>query len=382
MSDPAGVPPDAAEIARRFDAAGGFTVGLEEEVMILDPETLDLAPRIDELLQRVAGDPRFRPELPAAQVEIVTGPHARVGDAIAELAAARADLAAAAGDSLALAACGYHPFADPLGQLRPGPRTSTLEDRYASVARRQTVAALQIHVAVGGAERSLAVYNHLRCHLPALLALAANAPYLGGIDSGLATVRPTVAIQLPRQGIPPALDDVEQLARELAWGRRAGVLDIPGRWWWELRPHVAHGTLEVRVCDAQTTVEDAGALAAWVQALCAHLAELHDAGVAPPHPSHWRIAENRWSAIRHGVEGELADLDTGEPRATRERLRELRAAIAGPAERLGAADWLAHAERLIEVNGALRQRALAASGSLRELVGGLRDGFVPAPAAA
>ena len=314
---------DAARLRRRFDETGGLTVGIEEEVMVLDPETLDLAPRADELLARVENDPRFTAELPAAQVEILTAPSACVADVITELGAARRELHQAADGAVALAVAGTHPFASELGVLNTAPRYAGLRERYASVAHRQLVAGLQIHVAVGGADRSLAVYNALRGLLPEILALAANAPFHGGLDTGLATVRPLIAGQLPRQGLPPFLESWEHYAAELAWGARAGMLSDATQWWWELRPHPRHGTLELRVPDAQTSLGPAAGIAAFVQALCAWLADRVDGGEPVAHPPLWRIAENRWSAIRHGLDGSLADLDSGEPRPTRTRVSEL-----------------------------------------------------------
>ena len=144
------------------------------------------------------------------------------------------------------------------------------------MARRQLVCALQVHVAVGGADRSLAVYNALRPWLPAIAALAANAPYHDGRDTGMASIRPKISELLPRQGIPPAISSWDAFADALRWGVASGAMPVPGRWWWELRPHPAYGTLEVRVPDAQATVADAAAVTALVVCLVAWLAERHD----------------------------------------------------------------------------------------------------------
>jgi len=151
----------------RFDAVTPLTVGLEEELMLVDPRTLDLLPRAKEVVERAA-DPRFKPELPAAQLEIVLPPTTTVGESVAALAAARRDLAAAADGIGLLLAAAVHPFASPLGELSEGPHYEALAREYGDVARLQLVCALQVHVAVGGAERTLAVYNALRSHLPEL----------------------------------------------------------------------------------------------------------------------------------------------------------------------------------------------------------------------
>ena len=369
-------PPSAAQLRRAFDEAGGFTVGVEEETMLLDPATLDLAPRAGELLARLGGDRRFKRELPAAQLEIATAPAATVADAVGQLAAARRALAAAA-DGLALPACaGVHPFAAAEGELSDGDRYALLRDAYGPIARRQLVAGLQVHVAVGGAERALAVCNALRAHLPELAALAANAPFHAGRDSGLASVRPTISTLLPRQGLPPHLDSWEQLADELRWGAAAGAVRGARMWWWELRPHPALGTLELRVADAQTTVGEAAAVVAVAQALVATLAARWEAGAAPPPVPDWRIAENRFSALRHGLDGTLADLSSGAPVPTRTRLAALLDELEPAAERLGCGDGLAAARALVDANGAIRQRAVAAERGLDGLARWLAERFL------
>ena len=339
-----------------FDAPRPFTVGLEEEVFLLDPDGFELSERAPELLERLGGAGRFKLELPAAQIELVTSPHDDVAGAIAELADARRELIAGADGLVAFGGSGVHPFSAEEGALNPGPRYERTAAEYGRVARRQLVSALQVHVAVGGADRTLAVHNALREHLPELAALAANAPFHGGVDTGLASVRPKVSEGLPRQGVPPALASWEEFEAELGWGERSGFLPEPALWWWELRPHLTHGTLEVRVPDTQSTVAEAGAVAAAVHALVVWLAGRHDAGDLPEPAPTWRIAENRWSACRHGVEGELADLRTGERRPTRAVLDELLGTIGADLAR-----------PLVERNGAIRQREVAAAHGVRAL---------------
>jgi carboxylate-amine ligase len=366
--------PTPESLRAAFDAPSGFTVGLEEEVMLLDRRTLGLLPRGPELRDRLRGDPRVQLELPAAQLELVVGPAATVPDAVAQLRAARADLRAALAGEAVAACAGVHPFAGLEGPLNGGPAYGPLGDEYAAAARRQLVSALQVHVAVRGADRALAVYESLRRHLPEVAALAANAPFQAGRDTGMASVRPLVCRMLPRQGVPPPLSGWDEYARELAWGARAGNVQPPGRWWWELRPHVLHGTLELRVPDAQTELEDAGAVAAFVQCLCAELAARHDAGERPAPVPTWRIEENRWSAARHGSRGTMADLETGRPEPTADRLHRLVDRLAGHAAELGCAGELARAHALVDEPGWHRQRAAARSG-LHALVADLADRY-------
>jgi glutamate---cysteine ligase / carboxylate-amine ligase len=369
---------DAANLRRTFERAhdAPMTVGLEEELMLLDPVTHDLAPRAREVLERLYGDPRFVPEMPAAQLEIVGPPAATVREAAGAVGAARADLAAAADGLARLAGAGVHPFAAAEGVLMRGERYEAILAEYGPVARRQLVFGLHVHVAVGGAERALAVFNALRGFLPEIAALGANAPFYEGVDTGLASMRPKLCDILPRQGVPPAIDSWDELAAAFAWARRSGAMSDASQWWYEARLHPEHGTIEVRVPDSQSRLEDTAALAAVVHALVARLAERHDGGERLPSSPTWRIAENRWSACRHGTEGTLADLETGEPRPARERLGALLDELAPAADRLGCAGELASARGLVEVNGAARQRQVAADRGVTGLAAWLADRFL------
>jgi carboxylate-amine ligase len=356
----------SANLRAAFDVAAPMTVGVEEELMLLDPETLDLTPRAADVLARVEGDPRFKPEMPAAQLEIVLPPVATVGEAARALAAARGDLADAAQGIGVLAGAGVHPFASPAGPLTAGERYEVVASEYGPAARYQLVFGLHVHVAVRPAERALAVYNALRGYLPFVAALAANAPYYAGGDTGLASVRPKISELLPRQGVPPPLHSFEELEAAVRWARIE-----PARWWWEARLHPGFGTAEVRVPDTQTTVAETAAIAAFVQALVAWLAGRHEAGEELHTAPTWRIAENRWSACRHGLEGTMTDLVTGEAAPTREWIAALLGQLAPVAERLGCAPELAGVD--VAANGAQRQRS---AGGPRPATSWIADRFL------
>ena len=358
-----------------FDGTSPFTVGLEEEVMLLDPETFDLADRAPEMLDRLGGAPGFKLELPRSQIEIITPPEGNVPAAIAHLAQSRAALAEAVAGEVRPAVAAVHPFAAPSGEVNDGERYDRTIAEHGPVARRQRVCALQVHVAVGGADRTLAVYNALREHLPAIAALAANGPVYGGDDTGFASVRPLIGGLLPRQSIPPAFASWDEFAAELRWGAAAGRVPDAGFWWWELRPHARHGTLELRVPDAQTTLGEAGAVAAVVQALVADLAARLDAGERAETARTWRIAENRWTACREGLDGTFADVRTAAPTPVREHLIALLDRLGPIAERLGSARELSDARDLVAENGALRQRSVFATDGARGLAAWLADRF-------
>jgi carboxylate-amine ligase len=345
---------NADTLRARFDAPDELGIGIEEELFLLDPETLDLAPHAREVVEATAGDPRFKLELPAAQLEIVTPPCPDLASAVASLAAARRDLARAAEPYGVLMTAGTHPFTDELGVLTDDPRYVRTLTEYGERARRQLVSGLHLHVSLGGAERTLAVYNALRAHLPELAALAANAPLHAGRDTGLASIRPTIAVQLQRQGVPPHIPSWEWFADALSWGEASDTVPDPRRWWFELRLHTTYGTLELRAPDAQSSIDDVHGVAALAHGLIGWLATRHDAGEELAVADTWRIDENRWAAMRSGVEGTLADLATGERRPTRELLLER-------IEQTGADA----ARPLVEANGALRQRAIAADSGVR-----------------
>ena len=373
-NDPAALPLDRAWLRATFDIERPCTIGLEEELMLLDPATLDLAPCASEAIAAMGGDKRFKLELVAAQIESVTVPVQTVSRAAAALSAARRDLQAALQDTTLVAGAGMHPFADPLGELNDGLRYEALSEEFASVARRQLVFGLHVHVAVSGAARAIAVHDALRSYLPEIAALGANAPFYDGRDSGLASVRPTIVTALPRQGIPPALRSWDAFLAALSWAANAGALPDPRRWWWDLRLHPIHGTIEVRVLDTQTTVSETAAIAALVHALVATLAERFDAGEYLPVAPTWRIAENRWWATRDGLDARLADLLTGERTAVRERLHALLDEVAPAAQRLGCAAELDDARALVDGRGgAGHQREVAQSDGLGGLVAWLAD---------
>ncbi len=313
---------DLDDVRRVFDAVEPDTIGLEEEVLLLDRMSRRPVPVAAQVVTAMR-DAHIETELPACQVEIRSGQHADVTAAAAELRAERAALLDACGGQVLPVAAAVHPLVTGLAAITPTDWGRILFEEYGEVVARQLVGALQVHVAVGGADRTLAVYNALRGYLPELAALAAAAPFHEGRDTGFASVRPLIASQLPRQGVPPSITSWAAFVDDLRWGTESASVPNPGRWWWELRPHVLHGTVEVRVPDVQPTVEGASAVASVVHALVRHLVARYDAGEALSVPATWRIAENRWCALRDGTHGHLADLVSGDVIPTTKRLHQL-----------------------------------------------------------
>lgn len=371
-------PQTTEELRAPFDAAPAFMVGIEEEVMLLDPETLELAHRASQVLEATAGDPRFKLELPASQLEILTAPLATVPEAAVALLDARRDLVAAAGENVSFAGAGAHPFSPGAGELNDGERYARVINDYRGVARHELVCAFQVHVSVGSSERALAVHNAARSYLPLLAALAAAAPFYEAVDTGLASVRPVICGLLPRQGIPPSIPSWDSYRETLAWGRAADAFPDPASYWWELRLNPRFGTLEFRVPDAQASVADGAAVAAVAQALVAWLGARHDAGEELDVDPDWRIAQNRWFACRDGITGELADLKTGERTKTRDLCHELLETLAPAAKELQSTGELDDARALAEANGAIAHREIASEGGPRAVARWLTERFLQA----
>src|SRR3954453_10083764 len=367
----------AKTLRELFDGVNDHTIGVEEELMLLDAGTLDLLPDADRVAAEIGDRVSLRPELPAAQVETASPVCASITQAADALAGARSALAAGVAGWARFAGSGTHPFAAPHGTLRSDPKYDAIKAEFPWVLPQQLVFGLHVHVAVRGADRALAVLNALRSFVPDLAALAGNAPLHDGRDTGLASIRPQISGLLPRQGIPPAYASWEALADYLAWGRRGGVFPDAGEPWWEVRAHDELGTIELRVPDSQTTAQDAAGVLALAAGLIAWLAERHDAGEPLPVHDSVRISENRWRALRHGLTGSLLDLDSGEPEPARTRVLALLERVGPAAERLGGGAALEHARTLAACNGAERQRALAQERGPRGVVAWLAGAFLP-----
>lgn len=372
-------PPSADALRATFDRPAAYTVGVEDEVMLLAPDSLALSAKAPEVLERLAADPRFKLELPASQVEITPRNAMHVADVIRDLLDARRVLVERSDGVARPAAAGSHPFSPVPGELNRLERYEPIIAEYGLVARVQLVCAFQVHVSAGDSDRALAVYNAARSYLPLIAALAANAPFYRGRDSGLASVRPKIGDLLPRQGVPPRIDSWDRFAEILQWGAQSKAFPTAQTWWWELRLHPRFGTLEFRVPDGQTTVGDAAAIAAVAQALVMWLGHRHDDGERLPGVSRWQIEENRWSACRYGVEGEMIELADGVRRSTRSLLRELIATLEPFAVERGSAEFLEHARQLVDFNGALAQRRVACEGGATAVTRWLAERFLSPP---
>jgi glutamate---cysteine ligase / carboxylate-amine ligase len=366
-------PLDADAWRARFEHETPYLVGIEDELFLHDEQTGDLTGLPHEVRAAFERQERFASELPAGQLEVITPPGETVGEAIAHVRRGRADLAAALAGIARPLASGVHPTARFPLELTPGRRYAAIAGEFAWAAKRGLASGMHVHVSVPGADRAVALHDAMRSYLPLLTALASNAPYLEGVDTGLATVRPKLCEGLPRQGVPPALGSFERLAELVAWGARSGAFPDASQLWWEVRMHGRYGTLELRVPDIQTSLDDAEAIASVAHALVVRLAERYDDGETLPVHEQARIEENRWRALRHGVHGFTADLATGEPEPVRDRIARLLDELTPTAARLGCLPGLVRARSLLAGNGADRQRDVVARDGVEGLVEWLLD---------
>jgi len=347
-----------------FEASVDFTVGLEEEFAVLDPETLALVPRFDELRDAAAADPvlaeSIAGELIASEIEIRSGRGEDFHEAVARQRDRRRRLfALASSRGAALGATGTHPLSD----YREQPIIDTehyrrLDQDLRYVAWRNNTFSLHVHVGVHGADRAVRVCDRLRPVLPLLLAISANSPYLDEQDSGLHSARSQAFTRsFPRCGVPDSYGSWSAFAAYVDFLLRTRSVVEYTQLWWSIRPHVDFGTVEVRICDAQTTAGESESLAALIVACIAQATRDDDEGVPFEDPPGRLIEENLWRAIRYGRDGHLIDLGRVEAYPAAEapgRLLEWSAPARAE---------LALEPALPELNGAQRQRRMIDAGA-------------------
>jgi glutamate---cysteine ligase / carboxylate-amine ligase len=356
---------DADRAAELFAAATDFTVGIEEEFAVLDAPSLDLVPRFEELRDTAAAtDPLLSEsiagELISSEIEIRSGRGDDFADALARQRDVRQRLfALAIPRGIALGATGTHPWSDYREQHNiDTEHYHRVVDGLQYVARRNNTFSMHVHVGVHGADRAIRVCDRLRPVLPLLLAISANSPYVDARDSGLHSARSqTFTKSFPRCGIPDSFGSWAAYKEYIDFLVNTNSIVEYTQVWWSIRPHFSFGTVEVRICDAQSTAQEAEALTGLIVAAVAQAARDEDESVPFTDPARRLIEENFWRAIRHGLDGRLIDLD---------RAEEFPAAAA--AERL--LQWTApvRAELGIDpvfpaANGAQRQRRAIAAGA-------------------
>jgi glutamate---cysteine ligase / carboxylate-amine ligase len=330
-----------------FESGTDLTVAVEEEFALLDPETLELTNRFEELYaaaQQTDLAPNIVGELIASEVEVKTGRCFGFAEAAEVMAERRAQLYTVARDlQIALASTGAHPWSRWQDQRiidTPHYRRNDQLLRY--VVWRNNTFGLHVHIGIAGTDRAIAVHDALRNFLPELLALSASSPFVENVDSGLHSARTEIFTRMfPRCGIPDPYGSWQGWADYVAFLYTTGSITEHTQVWWSVRPHLAFPTIELRISDAQPDLAEARSLAALGYALAARAARAYDEGETLPDLPNRLLEENLWRAIRWGLSGELIDFERAEPVPARRRIEQLIEWVAPVAEEIGAAPYLA-----------------------------------------
>src|SRR5688500_11590279 len=372
MGDEQRLPCDELLRAARdaFDGGTDFTVAVEEEFALLDPATLGLVNRFEEVQAAAQGtplEPHLVGELIASEVEEKTGRCQTFADIPAVLAERRAELQALVESmGMRLGSTGTHPWA-PWQEQRiiDTPHYRRNDELLRYVVWRNNSFGLHVHIGIRGADRAIAVVNGLRNVLPELLALSASSPFVENVNTGLHSARTQIFTRFfPRCGVPDAFASWQQYEDYVRFLYETGSVTEHTQLWWSVRPHLAFPTVEIRVCDGQPDLAEAQALAAFAVSLAARIVRAHDEGEPLADQPHRLIEENFWRAIRYGLSGELIDLERGDALPARARVERLFEWVAPVAEELGAAPYLAIPER----NAAERQIARFEEGATLEQI--------------
>jgi carboxylate-amine ligase len=317
------------EARERFDSGTDLTVSVEEEFAILDPATLDLVNRFEDVQAAAADTPllaNLAGELIASEVEIKTGRKESVVEAVAALPERRAELFAVVEPlGLTLGATGSHPWASWKDQrIIDTPHYRRNDELLRYVVWKNTSFGFHVHVGVRGADRAIAAVNGVRNWLPELLALSASSPFSEGVNTGLHSARTQIFTRFfPRCGVPDTFSNWDEYEKYVRFLYETRSINEDTQLWWSIRPHFAFPTVEVRICDAQPDSAEAQALVAVVAALTARVLRAHDEGEPLALQPHRLLEENLWRAIRYGLSGELIDLARGDVLSARARLERL-----------------------------------------------------------
>jgi carboxylate-amine ligase len=348
-----------------------YTLGIEEELMILDAESLELVNAIESLLEATPlGE--IKPELMESVLEVSTEPCANAAQAAEQLRSLRRQVITTAENrGMAIGSAGTHPFAMWEDQrIVARPRYRDLVSALRFVARQELIFGMHVHIGVDDPDKAIHVSNGMRVHIPVLLALSANSPFWRADATGLASTRTPIFRAFPRVGIPPTYKSWEDYERRIEFMVGTRVIEDYTYLWYDVRPHPQFGTVEVRVMDSQTHIEHTLGLAALVQALVRELSEHFDSGEPLSHYPFEMLDENKWLAARHGLDGELVDLPNSDRVPTRALARRLIDRIRDHAVDLGSEGDLEAVEDLLERgNGAARQVVVyEANHDLREIM--------------
>jgi glutamate---cysteine ligase / carboxylate-amine ligase len=359
-----------------------YTLGVEEEYMLLDAETFDLVQHVDTVLAAVSGhelEARINPELMQSVLEVATPICRTPADVAEQLQKLRSYVGEIARErGMRVGSAGTHPFSlFERQRITAKDRYRAMVDRMQYIARRELIFGLHVHVAVDDAEKAIHVVNALITHLAELVALSASSPFWRGEPTGLASSRHMIFAALPRSGPPPRFRDYEEYAEVVGQLERTGCIADYTHIWWDIRLHPRLGTIEIRICDAVSRLEDVIAITAFCQALVKHYAERYDAGEQMPSYHRILTTENKWLAARYGIEAPVMDLATGRRNRipVAQLIRRTLKTVEPHARELGAEAELAGVEAILRRgNGADQQlRVFNANKDIVEVVREIAD---------
>jgi carboxylate-amine ligase len=362
-----------------FGKSDQFTLGVEEEYMLLDSETFDLVQHIDTVLADVSGhelEPRINAELMQSVLEVATPVCHTPSDVEAQLRALRAYVTQVArARGMRVGSAGTHPFSlFERQRITAKDRYRALVDQMQYIARRELIFGLHVHVAVDDPEKAIQVVNGLIVHLAELVALSASSAFWRGEPTGLHSSRHMVFAAFPRSGPPPRFRDYADYAEVVGPLERTGCIADYTHIWWDIRLHPRLGTIEIRICDAVTDLDDVIAITAYCQALVKHYSELFDAGEEIPSYHRILTTENKWLAARYGLDAPVMDLLTGKRNrgTVAASIRRTLNAIAPHARELGTEEQLEGIEEILR-RGNAADRQLRTFNANRDVVEVVRD---------
>ena len=372
-----------------FHSSERASLGVEWELQLIDPQTRELTSGATEILAELTPEgldehPKAKHELLQSTIEIITGVCTTVAEAKADLAGTLAEVVASAERrGLGVMCAGSHPFTRwDSQQISPKERYAELVERMQWLARRLQIFGVHVHVGVRSPDKIIPIVNALTQYVPHFLALSASSPYWAGCDTGLASSRTKVFEAMPTAGLPYQLADWAEFEEYMGTLIDARAIESVREVWWDIRPHPDFGTVELRICDGLPTLDEIGAVAALAQCLVEQFDTQLDRGYTLPSPADWVVRENKWRAVRYGLDAEIVVDEQGTLRPVREAIADVVEELLPTARKLGCEDELLDVRRVLDAGASYqRQRAVAAThdGELPPVVDSLlaelRDGL-------
>ncbi|MCZ2822367.1 glutamate--cysteine ligase [Modestobacter sp. VKM Ac-2977] len=372
-----------------FHSSERASLGVEWELQLIDPQTRELTSGATEILAELTPEgldehPKAKHELLQSTIEIITGVCTTVAEAKADLAGTLAEVVASAErHGLGVMCAGSHPFTRWDSQeISPKERYAELVERMQWPARRLQIFGVHVHVGVRSPDKVIPIVNALTQYVPHFLALSASSPYWAGCDTGLASSRTKVFEAMPTAGLPYQLADWGEFEEYMGTLIDARAIESVREVWWDIRPHPDFGTVELRICDGLPTLDEIGAVAALAQCLVEQFDTQLDRGYTLPSPADWVVRENKWRAVRYGLDAEIVVDEQGTLRPVREAIADVVEELLPTARKLGCEDELLDVRRVLDAGASYqRQRAVAAAhdGELPPVVDSLlaelRDGL-------